>query len=278
MSQEALAELLSVSRQSVSKWEVGDAIPGLDKIRSIAAIFNVTFDELLSEDAAFSQRKPYPVLNYEGTGGNKYFGTDGFRGEANVTLTSKQAYLVGRFLGWFFSRGALGAKRARIVIGKDTRRSSYMLEYSIIAGICASGADAYMLHVITTPGVSYITKIDGFCCGVMITASHNPYQDNGIKIIGRSGEKLCPRDEALAEAYIDGDMQKLCARGDILQGEGGVLGSSSCSLLFLNGLESSFGRRIVCELLVFANAAPVELAANIAAALVGFFMVRARFG
>ena len=226
MSQEALAELLSVSRQSVSKWEVGDAIPGLDKIRSIAAIFNVTFDELLSEDAAFSQRKPYPVLNYEGTGGNKYFGTDGFRGEANVTLTSKQAYLVGRFLGWYFSRGALGGKRARIVIGKDTRRSSYMLEYSIIAGICASGADAYMLHVITTPGVSYITKIDGFCCGVMITASHNPYQDNGIKIINSLGEKIEDSVTGLIELYLDGKLSELGIEGeDIPYAVGESIGS-----------------------------------------------------
>jgi len=216
LSQEALAEMLSVSRQSVSKWEVGDAIPGLDKIRALASIFNVSFDELLSEDAAFSRKKPYPVLNPEGISGNKYFGTDGFRGEANVTLTSKQAYLVGRFLGWYFSRAARGGKRARIVIGKDTRRSSYMLEYSIIAGICASGADAYMLHVTTTPSVSYITRIDGFSCGVMITASHNPYQDNGIKVINSLGEKMDDEVTALIELYLDGKLSALGIDGDDL--------------------------------------------------------------
>ena len=113
----------------------------------------------------------------------KYFGTDGFRGEANVGLTSMQAYRVGRFLGWYFASPLSGkaesSYRPRIVIGKDTRRSSYMLEYSIAAGITASGADAYMLHVITTPGVSYVTRSDGFDCGIMITASHNPFSDNG---------------------------------------------------------------------------------------------------
>ena len=216
MSQEALAEMLSVSRQSVSKWEVGDAIPGLDKIRSIAAIFNVTFDELLSEDGTFSRKKPYPVLNFTGSEDNKYFGTDGFRGEANVTLTSKHAYLVGRFLGWYFGRSSIGGRRARIVIGKDTRRSSYMLEYALIAGICSSGADAYMLHVTTTPGVSYITRIDGFSCGVMITASHNPYVDNGIKIINSLGEKIEDEVTGLIELYLDGELSKLGIEGDDL--------------------------------------------------------------
>ena len=109
----------------------------------------------------------------------KYFGTDGFRGEANVELTGDHAYEVGRFLGWYYGRGD---HRARIVVGKDTRRSSYMLEYAISAGMAASGADVYLLHVTTTPSVSYVTRTDGFDCGVMISASHNPYQDNGIKI------------------------------------------------------------------------------------------------
>ena len=124
----------------------------------------------------------------------KYFGTDGFRGEANVTLTSEQAYKVGRLLGWYFSSKLSGCQnpdyRPRIVIGKDTRLSSYMLEYSLVAGITASGADAYMLHVTTTPSVSYVTKQDDFDCGIMITASHNPFYDNGIKVINRYGEKL----------------------------------------------------------------------------------------
>ncbi len=151
---------------------------------------------------------------------NKYFGTDGFRGEANITLTSMQAYKVGRFLGWYYSSrlslGKSAEERARIVIGKDTRRSSYMLEYSIAAGLSASGADAYMLHVITTPGVSYVTRQDGFDLGIMITASHNPFYDNGIKLINRYGEKLDDETTALIEAYIDGDLTRLGINGDDL--------------------------------------------------------------
>lgn len=143
----------------------------------------------------------------------KYFGTDGFRGEANVNLTSMQAYKVGRFLGWYYSSGLSGCKktgyRPRIVIGKDTRRSSYMLEYSIAAGITASGADAYMLHVTTTPSVSYVTRQDEFDCGIMITASHNPFYDNGIKVINRFGEKLDDETTLLIEAYIDGNLSAL---------------------------------------------------------------------
>ena len=135
----------------------------------------------------------------------KYFGTDGFRGEANVTLTSDRAYKVGRFVGWLYSTQK-GGDKARIVIGKDTRLSSYMLEYSIAAGITASGADAYMLHVTTTPSVSYVTRVDGFDLGIMITASHNPYCDNGIKLIGRGGDKLDDRMTDLIEKYIDGEL------------------------------------------------------------------------
>jgi len=150
----------------------------------------------------------------------KYFGTDGFRGEANVGLTSMQAYRVGRFLGWYFASPLSGkaesSYRPRIVIGKDTRRSSYMLEYSIAAGITASGADAYMLHVITTPGVSYVTRSDGFDCGIMITASHNPFSDNGIKVINRFGEKLDDDTTALIEAYIDGNLSLLSVYEDDL--------------------------------------------------------------
>ena len=147
----------------------------------------------------------------------KYFGTDGFRGEANITLTSMQAYRVGRFLGWYFSSELSGCNkpgyRPRIVIGKDTRRSSYMLEYSIVAGITASGADAYMLHVTTTPSVSFVTRQDEFDCGIMITASHNPFYDNGIKVINRYGEKLDDNTTALIEAYIDGNLKALGVSG-----------------------------------------------------------------
>ncbi|MBQ6893867.1 MAG: phosphoglucosamine mutase [Clostridia bacterium] len=149
---------------------------------------------------------------------NKYFGTDGFRGEANVGLTSMQAYKVGRFLGWYYSSELSGCKkqgyRPKIVIGKDTRRSSYMLEYSIVSGITASGADAYMLHVTTTPSVSYVTRLEEFDCGIMITASHNPFYDNGIKIINRYGEKLDDSVASLIEAYIDGNLERIGVVGD----------------------------------------------------------------
>ena len=132
----------------------------------------------------------------------KYCGTDGFRGEAGLTLTSRHAYLIGRFLGWYYSEN--GTRKVRIVIGKDTRRSSYMFEYSIVAGLTASGADAYMLHVTTTPSVSYVTASEGFDCGIMISASHNPYSDNGIKLVNARGEKM--EDDTLdrIEAYLDG--------------------------------------------------------------------------
>ena len=133
----------------------------------------------------------------------RYFGTDGFRGEANVILTGDHAYRIGWFIGWYF--GARRGKRARIVIGKDTRRSSYMLEYAIVAGITGSGADAYMLHVTTTPSVAYAARVDGFDCGVMISASHNPYCDNGIKLINSRGEKMDDETTAAIEAYLDGD-------------------------------------------------------------------------
>ena len=116
----------------------------------------------------------------------KYFGTDGFRGEANIDLTVEHAYKVGRFLGWYFGKD----HKAQIVIGKDTRRSSYMFEYSLVAGLTASGADAYLLHVTTTPSVSYVVRTENFDCGIMISASHNPFYDNGIKVINGLGQKL----------------------------------------------------------------------------------------
>ena len=132
----------------------------------------------------------------------KYFGTDGFRGEANVNLTADHAYKVGRFLGWYYSQDK--DQGAKIVIGKDTRRSSYMFEYALAAGITASGADAYLLHVTTTPSVAYIARTDGFDCGVMISASHNPYYDNGIKLLNGSGEKMEEAVIDLVENYLDG--------------------------------------------------------------------------
>jgi len=133
----------------------------------------------------------------------KYFGTDGFRGESNVNLTVEHAYKIGRFLGWYFKKDNYVP---RVVIGKDTRRSSYMFEYALISGLTASGADAYMLHVTTTPSVSYITRTDGFDCGIMITASHNPYYDNGIKLLTSQGEKMPEKDLSLIEDYIDGEL------------------------------------------------------------------------
>ncbi len=138
----------------------------------------------------------------------KYFGTDGFRGEANVTLTAEHAFYIGRFLGWYYSGGRTGQsephRRARVAVGKDTRRSSYMLEYALAAGLTASGADAYMLHVTTTPSVSFVTAQEDFDCGVMISASHNPYVDNGIKLVNRRGEKMDDDTTARIEAYLDG--------------------------------------------------------------------------
>ncbi len=133
----------------------------------------------------------------------RYFGTDGFRGKAGEGLTAHHAYEIGRFLGWYYGR----TERARIVVGKDTRRSSYMLEYAISAGMAASGADVYLLHVTTTPSVSYVTRTDGFDCGVMISASHNPFYDNGIKLMNREGEKMDEATIALVEDYLDGQLE-----------------------------------------------------------------------
>ncbi|MBS6194718.1 MAG: phosphoglucosamine mutase [Clostridiales bacterium] len=135
----------------------------------------------------------------------KYFGTDGFRGEANVDLTVEHAYKVGRFLGWYYGK----EHKAQIVIGKDTRRSSYMFEYSLVAGLTASGADVYLLHVTTTPSVSYVVRTENFDCGIMISASHNPFYDNGIKIINGNGQKMDAEVEAQIEKYIDDEEPKL---------------------------------------------------------------------
>jgi len=212
ISQEQLAEKVAVSRQSVSKWEMNQALPQIDKVLLLCELFDISADELLQDKINLAHKIPTEKSK------NKYFGTDGFRGEANLTLTSMQAYKVGRFLGWYYSSPLSGCQkigyRPRIVIGKDTRRSSYMLEYSIVAGITASGADAYMLHVTTTPSVSYVTRQDEFDCGIMITASHNPFYDNGIKVINRYGEKLDDETTPLIEAYIDGNLSAIGISGD----------------------------------------------------------------
>ena len=133
----------------------------------------------------------------------KYFGTDGFRGEANVTLTVEHAFQVGRFLGWYYGEKNK-PERCRVVIGKDTRRSSYMFEYALVAGLTASGADVFLLHVTTTPSVSYVVRTEGFHCGIMISASHNPFYDNGIKVINEKGEKLEEEVITQIEDYLDG--------------------------------------------------------------------------
>ena len=149
----------------------------------------------------------------------KYFGTDGFRGEANVTLNADHAFKVGRFLGWYYTQlkrrsGQDGP--ARIVIGKDTRRSSYMFEYSLVGGLVASGADAYLLHVTTTPSVAYVVRTEGFDCGIMISASHNPYYDNGIKLINGFGEKMDESVISLVEAYLEGNLEAFGRKWDTL--------------------------------------------------------------
>ncbi len=206
ISQEEFADRIGVSRQSVSKWEIGKTLPQSDKIIEICNLFNISADNLLQGDIELNSAD-------NGCKKNKYFGTDGFRGEVNVNLTSMQAYKIGRFLGWYFQSSLSGCVkgnyRPKIVIGKDTRRSSYMLEYSIVAGLTASGADAYMLHVTTTPSVSFITRQDEFDCGIMITASHNPYHDNGIKVVNRYGEKLDDKTTQYIEAYLDNRLNEI---------------------------------------------------------------------
>ncbi|MGI5976412.1 MAG: phosphoglucosamine mutase [Candidatus Limivicinus sp.] len=142
----------------------------------------------------------------------KYFGTDGFRGEANVRLTVRHTFRIGRYLGWYFGR----EHKARVVIGKDTRRSSYMFESALCAGLTASGADAYLLHVTSTPSVSYVTRADDFDCGIMISASHNPYQDNGIKLVNGNGEKMSGDILLGIEEYMDSDDElPYACRGEI---------------------------------------------------------------
>ncbi len=138
----------------------------------------------------------------------KYFGTDGFRGEANVTLTADHAYRIGRFLGWYY-RQEKGGEKCKIVIGKDTRRSSYMFEYALVGGLTASGADVYLLHVTTTPSVSYVARTDDFDCGIMISASHNPFFDNGIKLVNSNGEKMDEETILKIEDYLDGKIGEI---------------------------------------------------------------------
>ncbi len=139
----------------------------------------------------------------------KYFGTDGFRGEANINLTADHAYKIGRFIGWYYRQNKENDGKCRIVIGKDTRRSSYMFEYALAGGLTASGADVYLLHVTTTPSVSYVTRTEGFDCGIMISASHNPFYDNGIKLVNGNGEKMDEETILKIEEYLDGRISEL---------------------------------------------------------------------
>ncbi len=222
LSQEQLAERLQVSRQSVSKWESGKNAPDLSTVLKLAELFNITTDDLLRDEIPLAPSyleplfRPKESVNYN----LKYFGTDGFRGEVNEALTADHAYRIGRFLGWYYTSPLSGNRepnhKTRVVVGKDTRRSSYMLEYAIVAGLTASGADTYMLHVTTTPSVSYAVRQDGFDCGVMISASHNIYYDNGIKLVNAFGEKMDDHTLSLAEKYIDGDLAALGVEGDDL--------------------------------------------------------------
>lgn len=219
ISQDELAKMMNVSRQTLSKWENDETQPQLDNVKELCKLFKISADELIDEKVVIHRGKKLPVSIGEDIK-TKYFGTDGFRGEANKTLTCDHAYKIGRFLGWFYNNPKFNMQkpgyRAKVVIGKDTRRSSYMLEYAVAAGIAASGADVELLHVTTTPSVSYIVRQDCFDCGVMITASHNPFYDNGIKVINGNGEKLEDAVAFLAEAYIDGDLKKLEVEGNDL--------------------------------------------------------------
>ena len=211
ISQEKLASMLKVSRQTISKWESDEAQPQIDKILEFCDLFKISTDEMLHDNIVIHRgRKATPSAKEDIK--TKYFGTDGFRGEVNKVLNCDHAYKIGRFLGWYFSNPEYSLQkpgyRPRIVIGKDTRRSSYMLEYAVAAGLAASGADVYLLHVTTTPSVSYVVRQDGFDCGIMITASHNPFYDNGIKVINCNGEKLEDSVAVLIESYIDGDLKR----------------------------------------------------------------------
>ncbi len=216
MSQEELAYKIGVSRQSVSKWEMDQADPRIDKIVQMCALFGVTADELIRDEVPTAAESVGAKPKKSG----KYFGTDGFRGEFNVALRADQAFRIGRFLGWYYSSPLSGCRdrnyRPKVCIGKDTRRSSYSLEYAMAAGLTSSGADAYMLHVTTTPSVSYVTRSDNFDCGVMISASHNAYYDNGIKIVNRYGEKMEDSVIDLIESYLDGDVEPFGIAGEDL--------------------------------------------------------------
>ena len=195
LSQKELCELADITQGHLSKAENGKAISE-DLLKRLANALKVTEDDLRRGQGREKKKM------------GKYFGTDGFRGEANKDLTGQRAFQVGRYIGWYYGQKHEDG-RARIIIGKDTRRSSYMLEYALCCGITSSGSDAYLLHVTTTPSVSYCCRTDGFDCGIMISASHNPFYDNGIKIMRANGQKIEPEIEEKIEAYMDGEIDEL---------------------------------------------------------------------
>ena len=210
LSQDELARALEVSRQSLCKWEKGNIEPRPDKVIELAKLFKISIDDLIDDDVDLIKTNNRVVdRNYK----PRYFSTNGYRGEANKELTSDDAYKIGRFLGWYYSIPQLNKQKpwhkARIVIGKDTRRSSYMFEYAIAGGAASSGADVYMMHVTTTPSVGFIVRSEFFDCGVMITASHNPSYDNGIKLVDNKGEIIDDNLLYLLEAYLDNDLSAL---------------------------------------------------------------------
>ncbi len=218
ITQDELAKAIGVSNQAVSKWESGQTCPDLQFLPAIADYFGVSIDYLMGRGETTIvprvSRREYDVIIDDPNAPpfeSRFFGTDGFRGQANVDVTAMHAFKIGRFVGWFYANKLSGCKlksyRPKIVIGKDARRSGYMLEYALAAGLTCSGADAYMLHVTTTPSVSYVTRQEGFDCGIMISASHNPYNDNGIKLINRYGEKMETRTLAYLESYLAGELK-----------------------------------------------------------------------
>ncbi len=218
ITQDELAKAIGVSNQAVSKWESGQTCPDLQFLPAIADYFGVSIDYLMGRGETSAtprvSRREYEVILDDPNAPpfeSRFFGTDGFRGQANVDVTAMHAFNIGRFVGWFYANKLSGCRikgyRPKIVIGKDTRRSGYMLEYALAAGLTCSGADAYMLHVTTTPSVSYVTRQEGFDCGIMISASHNAYEDNGIKLINRYGEKMDPRTLAYLESYLAGELK-----------------------------------------------------------------------
>jgi len=214
ISQDELARKLNVTRQAISKWESDETNPSIEKILELCSLFNITSDELINNKIIINKSNKKEINNLLGK--PKYFGTDGFRGEANKLLTANKAFKIGRFLGWYYSnpknlldKKVIGKYHPSVVIGKDTRRSSYMFEYAIAAGFASSGANVSIMHVTTSPSISFIVRQDKFDLGVMITASHNPFYDNGIKIINSRGEKLDDQIALLIEAYLDNDLSRV---------------------------------------------------------------------